>query len=47
MLVDTIAGCSMLSFIDGFSGINQIKIDFSDAEKIALQLSIQSHAFWS
>lgn len=46
MLVDTIAGCSML-FIDGFSGINQIKIDFSDAEKIALQLSIQSHAFWS
>lgn len=37
MLVDTTAGHSMLSFMDGFSGYNQIRMDSSDVEKIVFR----------
>ena len=33
MLVDSIAGHSMLSFMDGFSGYNQILMALEDMEK--------------
>ena len=35
MLVDTIANYEMFSFMDGFSGYNQVKMDPKDAEMIA------------
>lgn len=32
MLIDATVGYSMFSFMDGFSGYNQIRIDFRGAE---------------
>ena len=38
-LVDATTGHKMFSFMDGFSGYNQIKMSPSDAEKIAFRTS--------
>lgn len=35
MLVDVAPGLSAFSFIDGFSGYNQVKMDHSESEKNA------------
>ena len=37
MIIDSLAGYEMLSFMDGFSGYNQIKIKESDQHKIAFK----------
>ena len=37
LLIDSAAGSSMFSFMDGFSGYNQIKIAPKDAEKTAFR----------
>ena len=37
MIIDSLAGYEMLSFMDGFSGYNQIKIKESDQHKIAFR----------
>jgi len=37
MIVDSLVGYEMLSFMDGFSGYNQIKIKESDQLKIAFR----------
>ena len=37
LLVDATAGCDMFSFLDGFSGYNQIKMAIEDAEMIAFR----------
>lgn len=42
MLVDAIIGHSKFSFMDGFSGYNQIRIDPLDAEKTAFQTSMDN-----
>ena len=33
LLIDSVAGSVMFSFMDGFSGYNQIKMALKDAEK--------------
>ena len=38
-LVDSTSGCRMLSFLDAFSGYNQIRIHARDESKTALGLS--------
>lgn len=42
MLVDATREHSMFSFMDNFSGYNQIKIDPYDIEKIAFQTQIDT-----
>jgi len=37
MIIDSLAGYEMLSFMDGFSGYNQIRIKESDQHKIAFR----------
>ena len=37
MIIDSLVGYEMLSFMDGFSGYNQIKIKESDQHKIAFR----------
>jgi hypothetical protein len=34
-IIDSIAGCARLSFLDAYSGYNQIKLKVEDKEKIA------------
>lgn len=51
-LVDATAGHEMFSFMDGYSGYNQIKMNPVDAEKTAFRTPIgnfyytHSDAFW-
>lgn len=40
MLVDATVGDSMFSFMDGFSGCNQIRMDAQDAKKTAFRTPI-------
>ena len=40
LLIDSVAGSAMFSFMDGFSGYNQIKIALKDAEKTAFRTPI-------
>ena len=40
LLVDSAAGSSMFSFMDGYSGYNQIRMAAKDAEKIAFRTPI-------
>ena len=40
LLIDSVAGSAMFSFMDGFSGYNQIKIAPKDAEKTAFRTPI-------
>ena len=40
LLVDSIAGSSMFSFMDGYNGYNQIHIDAKDAKKTAFKTPI-------
>ena len=40
LLVDSAAGSSMFSFMDGYSGYNQIRMATKDAEKIAFRTPI-------
>ena len=40
LLVDSIAGSSMFSFMDGYNGYNQIRIDAKDAKKTAFKTPI-------
>ena len=37
LLIDSAAGSAMFSFMDGFSGYNQIKMALRDAEKTAFR----------
>ena len=37
LLIDSAAGSIMFSFMDGFSGYNQIKMALKDAEKTAFR----------
>ena len=37
LLIDSVAGSAMFSFMDGFSGYNQIRMAPRDAEKIAFR----------
>ena len=37
LLIDFAAGSAMFSFMDGFSGYNQIKMALKDAEKTAFR----------
>jgi hypothetical protein len=40
LLIDSTAGHAMFSFMDGFSGYNQIRMSTKDAEKIAFRTPI-------
>ena len=40
LLIDSVAGSAMFSFMDGFSGYNQIKMVPKDAEKTAFRTPI-------
>lgn len=42
ILIDATARYSMLSFMDGFSGYNQIKMDSRDAEKTTFRTPMES-----
>ena len=37
LLIDSATGSAMFSFMDGFSGYNQIKMALRDAEKTVLE----------
>ena len=41
LLVDSVVGKSMFSFMDGYSGYNQIRMAARDAEKIAFRTPIE------
>jgi hypothetical protein len=48
LLIDSAAGHAMFSFMDGFSGYNQIRMSTKDAEKTAFCTLIGNfYAFWS
>ena len=40
LLIDSVAGNTMFSFMDGFSGYNQIRMALKDAEKTAFRTPI-------
>ena len=40
LLIDSVAGSAMFSFMDGFSGYNQIRMALKDAEKTAFRTPI-------
>ena len=40
LIIDSVAGSAMFSFMDGFSGYNQIKMVPKDAEKTAFRTPI-------
>ena len=42
LLVDSVAGNSMFSFVDGDNGYNQIRMATRDAEKTAFKTSIEN-----
>ena len=42
MLIDSVAGHAIFSFMDGFSSYNQIRMSPKDAAKIAFQTPIGS-----
>ena len=42
LLVDSVAGNSMFSFVDGDNGYNQIRMAARDAEKTAFKTSIKN-----
>ena len=42
LLVDSVAGSSMFSFMDGYSGYNQIRVVSRDAEETAFRISIEN-----
>ena len=42
LLIDSAAGHAMFSFMDGFSGYNQIRMSTRDAEKTAFRTSISN-----
>ena len=46
MLVDSTAGHSMLSFMDGFSGYNQILMALKDMEKISFITEWGTYCYW-
>ena len=51
ILVDNIAGHVLLSFMDGFSGYNQVKMALEDMEQNFVHYSmgdilLQGHAIW-
>ena len=51
-LVDSVAGCKLLSFLDAFSGYNQIKMHPMDEEKTAFNireivLLLEGDALWA
>ena len=52
VLVDSTSGQGILSFIDGFSGYNQIKMSSRDAEKTAFRTLVDNFllyrdVFWA
>ena len=42
LLVDSTAGNSMFSFMDGYNGYNQIQMAVKDAKKIAFRTPIRN-----
>ena len=42
LLVDSVAGSSMFSFMDGYSGYNQIRMAAKDVEKTAFKTPIRN-----
>ena len=42
LLIDSMAGSIMFSFMDGFNGYNKIKMALKDAEKIAFRTPISN-----
>ena len=46
MLVDNTVGHSMLSFMDGFSGYNQILMALKDMEKISFITEWGTYCYW-
>ena len=45
VLVDSVAGCKLLSFLDAFSGYNQIKMHPMDEEKTAFMTEISCYCY--
>jgi hypothetical protein len=49
-IIDSMAGCARLSFLDAYSGYNQIKLKKEDEEKTFLshhrRVLLPSHALW-
>ena len=42
MLIDSVAGHAMFSFMDGFNGYNHIRMSSKDAAKTAFRISISN-----
>jgi len=44
-LVDNASGCRLLSFLDAFSGYNQIRVHLKDESKIAFMTEVASYCY--